>query len=364
MRAAGFGFVVVARRAGARLGRLTTPHGVVDTPTFMPVGTAGSVKSLTPEEVRGTGAAVVLGNTYHLMLRPGAERVAALGGLHRFTGWGGAMLTDSGGYQVLSLAERRRIDDDGVTFRSHLDGSAARLTPEESVRIQELLGADIAMAFDECPPSTAPVADIERAMARTTAWAERCLAAHRRPDQALFGIVQGATHLELRARHAAAICALPFDGFALGGFAVGESTAALHEGVRQAAPLLPEDRPRYLMGVGTPEDLRAAVAAGVDMFDCVLPTRNARNGQAFTSEGRINIKQARFQDDAGPLDPLCSCYGCRTFSRAALRHFYVAREIIALRLLSLHNLTFYGALMRSLRDEIRSGSEPGVGSVP
>ncbi|MBI2894054.1 MAG: tRNA guanosine(34) transglycosylase Tgt [Deltaproteobacteria bacterium] len=351
--AKGFHFEVTARRGSARLGLLTTPHGVVETPAFMPVGTAGSVKSLSPAEVFRTGARIVLGNTYHLMLRPGAELVAEMGGLHRFAAWPGAMLTDSGGYQVLSLAERRKIDDDGVTFRSHIDGSPVRLGPEESIRVQELLGADIAMAFDECPPSTAPLAQIEQAMRRTTAWAGRCLEARRRGDQALFGIVQGGTHRELRASHAEQICALPFDGFALGGFAVGESTEDLHAGVRFAAALLPDDRPRYLMGVGTPEDLESATASGIDLFDCVLPTRNARNGQAFTSEGRVNIKQARYTADRGPLDPACSCECCSTFTRAYLRHLYQAREMLAARMLSLHNLHFYGELMRSIRERLR-----------
>ena len=357
----GFRFEVVAQRGQARRGVLETPHGTIETPTFMPVGTAGSVKALSPDEVATTGARIVLANTYHLMLRPGAERIAALGGLHRFTAWGGAMLTDSGGYQVLSLSARRKIDDDGVTFASHLDGRKVRLSPEESMRVQQLLGADIAMAFDECPPSTAPRAEIERAMRRTTAWAIRCLAAHERADQALFGIVQGATHQDLRERHAAEIGALPFDGFALGGFAVGESPEALHAGVEHAAPLLPAQRPRYLMGVGTPEDLRAAVMAGIDLFDCVLPTRNARNGQAFTSEGRLNIKQARFQDDPGPLDPACDCATCRTYSRAYLRHLFVSREMLVARLLSLHNLHHYGALMRSLREQIGDCTSPPDG---
>ncbi len=351
----GFSFRVVAHRGRARRGILETPHGTVETPAFMPVGTAGSVKALSPEEVFASGARMILANTYHLMLRPGAERIAALGGLHRFTAWTGAMLTDSGGYQVLSLSERRKIDDDGVTFRSHLDGSKVRLGPEESMRIQELLGADVAMAFDECPPSTAPRPQIERAMRRTTDWARRCLAAHQRADQALFGIVQGGTHEDLREQHAAELLPMPFDGFALGGFAVGESTEVLHAGVAHAAPLLPEDRPRYLMGVGTPEDLRAVVEAGVDLFDCVMPTRNARNGQAFTSEGRVNIKQAKYQDDPGPLDPACDCPACRTYSRAYLRHLFQARELLVLRLLSQHNLHHYGALMRSIRDTIGHG---------
>jgi len=348
----GFQFEVVGTRGNARRGRLTTPHGVVDTPAFMPVGTRGSVKGLAAREVRETGARMILANTYHLALRPGAERVARLGGLHRFTGWDGPILTDSGGYQVLSLADIRSLDDDGVTFRSHLDGSLLRLTPEEAVRLQEAFGADVAMALDECPPADAPRADAVRAVRRTTEWARRCLAARTRPDQALFGIVQGGVDPELRRAHVEALAAMPFDGLALGGLAVGEGSAAMHATVAAIAPLLPAERPRYLMGVGTPEDIRLAVASGIDLFDCVLPTRNARNAQAFVPGGRLNLRGARFADDAGPLEEGCPCAACRTYSRAYLRHLFSVKEMLGPILLTQHNLTFYARWMERLRAEI------------
>jgi len=345
-------FTVLATRGAARRGRLQTPHGAVDTPAFMPVGTRAAVKGLRAEEVRATGARMILANTYHLAMRPGAERVARLGGLHRFSGWDGPILTDSGGFQVLSLAEIRSIDDDGVSFRSHLDGALLRLTPEEAVRIQEALGADVAMALDECPPGDAPREALERAMRRTTLWAKRCLAARTRADQALFGIVQGGADLALRRAHLDEIAAMPFDGFALGGLAVGEGTQAMRETVEAVAPMLPADRPRYLMGVGTPDDLSAAVAAGIDLFDCVLPTRNARNAQAFVPGGRLNLRGARFADDPDPVEEGCPCPCCTRYSRAYVRHLFGVKEMLGPILLTHHNLTFYARHMEKLRAAI------------
>ncbi|MBT8468643.1 MAG: tRNA guanosine(34) transglycosylase Tgt, partial [Deltaproteobacteria bacterium] len=290
-----------------------------------------------------------------LWLRPGAESVASHGGVVGFMNWPHALLTDSGGYQVFSLAQHRTIDDDGITFRSHLDGSLHRLTPEEAMRVQALLGSDIAMVLDECPRGDAPRADVERAMARTTAWARRCLQAEPAKGQARFGIVQGGTDLDLRLSHLQAIAALDFDGVALGGFSVGEPTARMYELLDRLAPEMPEDRPRYLMGVGTPTDLLRAVSSGIDLFDCVLPTRNARNGQALTWGGRVNLKQARHRDDQGALDARCDCSVCAIYSRAYLRHLFKADEMLGPRLLSLHNLHFYGALMRKAREMIRVG---------
>ncbi|WP_437591833.1 tRNA guanosine(34) transglycosylase Tgt [Sorangium sp. So ce1000] len=354
-RTPGFSFSELARDGHARTGVLSTPHGDVLTPTFMPVGTQGSVKTLTPAEVAATGARIVLGNTYHLWLRPGPELVAQLGGLHAFTRWPHAMLTDSGGFQAFSLAERRTLVEDGFVFRSHLDGARKALTPEVAMEVQGLLGADIAMQLDVCPPGGAPRADVEEACRLTTRWGKRCLAA-KRPTQALFGIVQGGTSVALRTAHADELGALPFDGLALGGFSVGEPIALMHEVVAQIAPHLDRTRPRYLMGVGTPLDLVHAIGAGVDMFDCVLPTRNARNGQALTQHGKIVIKQARYKEDRSPLDPTCSCPTCAGgYSRAYLRHLYMAGEILVLRLLTEHNLHLYGRLMREARAAIAEG---------
>ncbi len=352
---AGFSFQVDAVDGDARNGLLKTPRAAIETPAFMPVGTQASVKALTPDEVASTGARMILANTYHLWLRPGAESVASHGGVVGFMNWPHALLTDSGGYQVFSLAQHRTIDDDGITFRSHLDGSLHRLTPEEAMRVQALLGSDIAMVLDECPRGDAPRAEVERAMARTTAWAQRCLQAEPAEGQARFGIVQGGTDLDLRLSHLAAIAALDFDGVALGGFSVGEPTARMYELLDRIAPQMPEDRPRYLMGVGTPTDLLKAVSSGVDLFDCVLPTRNARNGQALTWGGRVNLKQARHRDDQSALDARCDCSVCTTYSRAYLRHLFKADEMLGPRLLSLHNLHFYGALMRKAREMIRVG---------
>jgi len=352
----GFAFAVTATSGNARAGVLTTPHGAVPTPTFMPVGTQGSVKTLTPDDVAATGARIVLGNTYHLWLRPGPEVVAAAGGLHAFTRWGGAMLTDSGGYQAFSLAERRTQSDDGFVFRSHLDGSRRALSPEVAMQVQSQLGADIAMQLDVCPPGDAPIAEIEEACRVTSRWATRCVAA-KDPRQALFGIVQGGTHPRIRRAHAEELGALPFDGLALGGFSVGEPIAQMHEVLDEVASALDPRRPRYLMGVGTPRDLVIAIGAGVDMFDCVLPTRNARNGQALTQTGRIVIKQARYKEDFSVLDPTCGCPTCTGgYSRAYLRHLYMAGEILVLRLFTVHNLHLYGRLVAEAREAIMGGS--------
>ena len=352
----GYDFRVVARDGLARASELTTPHGVVPTPTFMPVGTQGSVKTLTPSEVAATGARIVLGNTYHLWLRPGAEAIDSLGGLHAFTKWPHAMLTDSGGYQAFSLAERRKFTEDGFTFASHLDGEKKLLSPEEAMRVQGLIGADIAMQLDICPPGGSPRDDLANACAVTTRWAKRCLAA-RKQGQAVFGIVQGGCDVELRKAHAAELGELPFEGLALGGFSVGEPIEDMHRVLPDVAPALDDERPRYLMGVGTPRDLVVAIAAGVDMFDCVLPTRNARNGMALCKRGRVVIKQARYKDDRRPLDESCGCGCCRTgYSRAYLRHLFIANEILVLRLFSEHNLWMYGELVREARAAIVSGT--------
>jgi queuine tRNA-ribosyltransferase len=368
----GFSLEISHRDGAARRGVLMTPHGSVDLPTFMPVGTQGSVKTLSPSEVASTGARIVLGNTYHLWLRPGAEVIAELGGLHGFSRWRGAMLTDSGGFQAYSLSGRVSArskvtssaplvvpTEDGFTFRSHLDGSKHHLSPETAVRVQGLLGADIQMQLDVCPPGDSPRDVVEAAIAQTTRWARRALACERPERQALFGIVQGGCFADLRARHAEELAALdpPFDGLALGGFSVGEPIAKMYETLHAVASRLDGERPRYLMGVGTPADLLEAIGAGIDMFDCVLPTRNARNGQAFTRFGKLVIKQARFARDPLPIDPACTCPACAGgFSRAYLRHLYLSREILSLRLLSLHNLHFYGELVAGARSAIEAGS--------
>ncbi len=359
----GFAFQVLAQDGHARRAVLSTPHGPVETPTFMPVGTQGSVKTLSPDEVASTGARVVLGNTYHLMLRPGAESVAALGGLHRFTRWPHAMLTDSGGFQAYSLSTASGsgpslvgASEEGFTFKSHLDGSLHQLSPEQAVRVQGRLGADIQMQLDVCPPGDSPRPVVEAAVARTTRWAHRALATPRPAGQALFAIVQGGSFVDLRLSHAAELGALPFDGLALGGFSVGESNDAMHATLAEVAHRLDAARPRYLMGVGTPRDLLLAIGAGVDMMDCVLPTRNARNGQALTRAGRIVIKNARWKDDARPIDERCACACCAGgYSRAYLRHLYLAGEILCLRLLSLHNLHWYGELVAGARAAISQG---------
>jgi len=341
---------------GARTGVLAMPRGEIRTPAFMPLGTAGSVKAMMPQSVRETGADIILGNTYHLMLRPGAERVARLGGLHKFMNWERPILTDSGGFQVMSLAKLRKLDEDGVRFRSHIDGSEFFLSPERAMEIQRLLGSDIQMVLDECPAFPATRADIEKSLALTMRWAKRSKAAFgEQPGHACFGIVQGGVFADLRARSAAEMIAIGFDGYAVGGLAVGETQGAMFETLDATAKLLPADKPRYLMGVGKPDDIAGAVLRGIDMFDCVIPTRSGRNGQAYTRHGTLNLRNARHADDPAPLDEECACPACTKFSRAYLHHTVKANEIIAAMLLTWHNLTYYQDLMQSLRDAIAQG---------
>ncbi|MBF0429319.1 MAG: tRNA guanosine(34) transglycosylase Tgt [Magnetococcales bacterium] len=339
---------------GARRGRLFTPHGSVETPVFMPVGTAATVKAMAPEEVRTTGAEIILANTYHLFLRPGHETVARLGGLHTFMNWNGPILTDSGGYQVFSLSALRKISEEGVAFRSHIDGSARFLSPEIAVGVQESLGADIVMQLDECPPHPADRAYLARSMELSLRWAARCKAARSSDEdgRALFGIMQGGMERDLRQASASGLIEIGFDGYALGGLSVGEPKELMAEVLSYAPALLPEDRPRYLMGVGKPEDLVMAVGCGVDMFDCVLPTRNARNGQLFTRQGAMNVKSARFREESGPPDPECGCHTCRHYSLAYLHHLYRCREILGHRLMTMHNLHYYQDLMAEMRQAI------------
>jgi queuine tRNA-ribosyltransferase len=336
----------------ARLGRLRTSHGDVSTPAFMPVATQGTVKATSPRELREIGAEIILANAYHLYLRPGAELVENLGGLHGFMGWDGPILTDSGGYQVFSLKDLCKVGEDGVRFRSHLDGSAHFLTPELVVRTQERLGVDIAMVLDECVPGPASYGDAERAVARTTRWAERAITAKARADQALFGIVQGGVYPDLREHSAQELVALNFPGYAVGGLSVGEDPHVTLQLAAHTIQFLPREKPRYLMGVGTPEQLVRYVALGFDMFDCVLPTRNARNGALFTWSGKLNIRRAEYATDTRPIDDECQCYTCRNFSRAYLRHLAVAGEILSARLNTLHNLHFYQSLMRAMRQAL------------
>jgi queuine tRNA-ribosyltransferase len=354
---------------GARLGRLTTPHGVIDTPAFMPVGTAGTVKGLTQQALCDLGVQILLGNTYHLYLRPGHERIRRLGGLHRFMSWPGAILTDSGGFQVFSLADLRKVTDEGVVFRSHLDGSEHFLTPEKSIEIQQALGSDIAMVFDECIEYPADRDRVAVAAKRTAEWARRCrdfARAHAQdsttPGQVLFGIVQGGTHADLRRESARQLVDLDFPGYAVGGLAVGEPYALTCEMTTAATAGLPADRPRYLMGVGLPEQLADFVAQGIDMMDCVLPTRNARNGCLFTSAGKVHIKNARYADDPRPLDERCGCMVCRTYSRAYLRHLFMANEILASILNSHHNVAFFLDIMGKIRQAIAFGDLGGFSS--
>jgi queuine tRNA-ribosyltransferase len=338
----------------ARLGRLTTAHGTVDTPVFMPVGTQATVKGITPAQLAETGAEIILGNTYHLTLRPGDETIAALGGLHRFMSWDKPILTDSGGFQIYSLAPFRRIDDRAAVFRSHIDGALVELTPERAVAIQENLASDIAMCLDECPPFGTEPDYLHEAVRRTIHWAQRCRARHRRDGQALFGIIQGGTDLELRKTCAAALVELDFAGYALGGFSVGETPEQMAAVLPSSTALLPPDRPRYLMGVGRPQDILQAVASGIDMFDCVLPTRNGRNASAFTVDGSLRLRNARFKRDPEPIESGCSCYTCRHFSRAYLHHLFLADEMLGPTLLSLHNVAFYCRLMAEIRQAIRA----------
>jgi queuine tRNA-ribosyltransferase len=342
-------FEVLATDGPARRARLTLPHGVVETPVFMPVGTQATVKGLTPRQLQELGVSILLGNTYHLTLRPGDDLIAALGGLHRFMDWDGPILTDSGGFQIYSLATTRKIDDHAAVFRSHIDGALLELTPERAVAIQENLGSDIAMCLDECPPFDTPVDYLRVAVRRTIHWAQRCRDAHRRPDQALFGIVQGGMNLELRRDCVEQLAALDFPGYALGGFSVGETAEQMAAALPTTAQLLPAHKPRYLMGVGRPQDIVAAVAAGIDMFDCVLPTRNGRTASAFTMDGALRLRNACHRRDPQPLESCCACYTCRRFSRAYLHHLFLAGEMLGPTLLSLHNVAFYLRLMQQIR---------------
>lgn len=350
-----FEWQVTARSGKARAGAFTTPHGILKTPVFAPVGTQATVKAITPAQLHELGAQLVLANTYHLHLRPGSELVAEMGGLHQFMQWDGPMLTDSGGFQVFSLAETRRIDEDGVNFKSHIDGSAKRLSPKISIAIQENLGADIIMAFDECADPRNKTYSAE-AMKRTHAWAERCLKAKKREDQALFGIVQGGVFDDLREESARFISSLNFPGNAIGGLSVGETKEEMYRSIEVVNAVLPEDKPRYLMGVGTPEDLIEGVLRGVDIFDCVLPTRLARHNSAMTLQGRLNLMNAVYAKDPAPIDPDCRCYTCTHFSRAYLRHLINAREMLSATLLSIHNLHTLLQLARDLRAAIQQGN--------
>lgn len=337
----------------ARTGQLWTSHGVVQTPVFIPVGTVGTVKTLAPRDLKELGAEIILANAYHLYLRPGHSIIAELGGLHRFTSWDRAILTDSGGYQVFSLAGLCKVNDDGVTFQSHLDGSLHFLSPEMAMTIQEALGADVIMAFDECLSYPSSYDATRQSLKRTLKWAGRCKEAHRRKDQALYGIVQGGFYPDLREEGAKALVEIGFDGYAIGGLSVGETKEMMLEVVERVVPLLPRHRPLYLMGVGLPEDVVEGVIRGVDLFDCVMPTRHARSGWLFTSFGRVVIKNAQYARDETPLDPDCTCYTCRNFSRAYLRHLFMAQETLALRLNTLHNLHYYLRLMEGIREAIR-----------
>ncbi|MGN6516989.1 MAG: tRNA guanosine(34) transglycosylase Tgt [Rhizomicrobium sp.] len=357
----GLEFTISAKDGAARTGVIKTPRGDIRTPAFMPVGTAGTVKAMLPGQVRETGADVILGNTYHLMLRPGAERIAKLGGLHKFMGWERPILTDSGGFQVMSLSKLRKITEDGVRFNSHIDGSEHFLSPERAMEIQRLLGSDIQMVLDECPAFPATEKDIEASLALSMRWAARSKAAFgEQPGHACFGIVQGGIYPHLRQRSAEELKAIGFHGYAVGGLAVGEPQSAMFETLDAVVSHLPDDKPRYLMGVGKPDDLVGAVLRGIDMFDCVIPTRSGRNGQAFTREGALNLRNARHADDPSPLDSECRCIACRQFSRAYLHHVVKANEIIASMLLTAHNLAFYQDVMAMLRDAIPRGETARV----
>lgn len=340
----------------ARIGVLTTGHGSIKTPAFMPVGSLGAVKGIEPEDLQAMGYGLILNNAYHLFLRPGPDVVAAMGGLHRFTAWPGAILTDSGGFQVFSLSKLCRVTDEGVTFQSHLDGSLHHITPERAIEIQESLGADIIMAFDECVALPSTRERVEDALERTNRWAVRCLAAKRRPDQALFGIVQGGHDADLRRRAAREIVSMGFDGYAVGGLSVGEAKSVMYGMLEATVPELPVDRPRYLMGVGMPEDLVEGVARGIDLFDCVVPTRHGRTGWLFTSTGRLVIKQSQYARDERPIDAACECPVCRRYSRAYLHHLFLVKEMLGVRLNTLHNLYYFAALMHGIRIAIAAGT--------
>jgi len=341
--------------SGARIGRIETNHGSFSTPAFLPVGTQGTVKSLTPEDLVEIGVEAILANTYHLYLRPGHETIRRLGGLHTFTHWERPILTDSGGYQIFSLAKLRKITEDGVTFQSHLDGSLHLLTPEKVIEIQRALGSDIAMVLDECIPYPSSYEYVKASTSLTTRWAKRCLEVRRENDPALFAIVQGGMCRDLRGESAQALVQMGLEGYAIGGLSVGEPKSTMIDVLEWTIPFLPENAPRYLMGVGTPEDILDAVRLGIDLFDCVLPTRNARNGMLFTSTGKISIKQAQYAEDRRPIDETCLCYTCRHYSRAYLRHLYLANEILSPRLNTIHNLFYYMVFLINLREAIREG---------
>jgi len=341
------------KQSGARLGKLHTPRGVINTPIFMPVGTAATVKAMTPEELKDLNAEIILSNTYHLYLRPGHELIEKAGGLHKFMNWDRPILTDSGGFQVFSLGDLRKISEEGVEFRSHIDGSKHFLSPEKATEIQNALGSDIMMAFDECAPYPADHDYVKKSLERTTRWAKRCKEAHKNPDrQALFGIVQGGMYRDLREQSVKELLELDFPGYSVGGLSVGEPKELMNEVLDYTVPLLPKDKPRYLMGVGSPDALIDGVIRGIDMFDCVLPTRIARNGTCMTSEGQLVIKNAKHTEDFGPLDPECTCYTCQNYSRAYLRHLFKAKEILSSRLLTIHNLHFLINLMKDVRQAI------------
>jgi len=357
MTAQPFVFNLIKEQGAARAGTFTTPHGLIETPVFAPVGTQATVKAVSPAQLAETGATLVLANTYHLYLRPGADLVAEMGGLHQFMRWPGPMLTDSGGFQVFSLSNTRKIDDDGVTFKSHIDGTLHRFTPESSIAVQEQLGADIIMAFDECAVPD-DLAYNQAALVRTHTWLDRCVAAKKRPDQALFGIVQGGIFPELRRESARYVAALDLPGNAIGGLSVGETKHQMHEMLEALDPILPRHKPRYLMGVGSPEDLVNGIMRGVDIFDCVLPTRLARHQAAFTAAGRMNLMNAGFARDSRPIEASCDCYTCRTFTRAYLRHLIVAKEMLAATLISIHNIQFLVDLVKRARQSILDDNFP------
>ena len=339
----------------ARCGKITTPHGAFETPVFMPVGTQGTVKALSPDDLKEVGAEILLSNTYHLYLRPGHEIISKLGGLHRFMGWHDPLLTDSGGYQIYSLAKLRTLTEEGAFFQSHLDGSRHFIGPRDAVAIQQALGADIIMAFDECAPFPADYGYVRNSVKTTSRWARECLESKEGNDQALFGIVQGGTYSDLREQSAKELVAMDFDGYALGGLSVGEDKETRERVIRETVPLLPENKPVYVMGIGKPEDILDAVASGVDMFDCVLPTRNGRNGSLFTRKGPLAIKNACYAEDDRPVEEDCGCYTCSRFSRAYLRHLFMAKELLAYRLNTIHNLYYYMRLMEEIRGAIRAG---------
>ena len=357
MKGGGFSFQLLKEGEGSgRLGKITTPHGSFSTPAFMPVGSQGSVKALAPTDLQRVGTEILLCNAYHLYLRPGTEIVRKIGGLHRFMGWDGPILTDSGGFQIVSMSALQRVEPEGVEFRSHLDGSLHFLTPEKVVHIQEELGADIMMTLDDCPPYPASLDEAKAAVALTAQWAKRSRGAKRDNKQALFGIVQGGGYPELRRQSTDELMEIGFDGYAIGGLSLGEEKEITFEMAQIVTELLPTDSPRYLMGMGTPEDILAGVKVGVDLFDCVLPTRCARTGLLFTSSGTLNIKHARYSSDTAPPDPDCACYTCRNFSRAYLRHLFLARELLAYRLNAMHNLFYYHSLMRDIRQALSEGT--------